>query len=99
MLLDIFVMLALSVHESVEFVGLSLLLNLERQAALHLIEDTIDLHELLKEVGAGKGEAFAQVLPGAVVEPITHVALPKAEHLADQVMLEEFHARQNIEHG
>lgn len=99
MLLDFFVMLALRVHESVEFVGLGLLFNLEGEAALHLVQHAVDRHELFEEVRACEDQVLRQILPGAVVESFAHVALPEAEDLAKEVVLEEFHARQHIEHG
>jgi len=55
-LFDFLVMLTLSVHEVIEFVRLGLLLDLEREAALHLVEDTVDSHEFFEEVRAGKDE-------------------------------------------
>lgn len=90
-------MVSLCVQKHVELVGLLFLLNLEGELALHLKEDLVDAHELWEEVGSRKDEFLRQVLPGAVVHALAHIALPKTIHLSNQVMLEELHRGEDIE--
>ena len=95
--LGLLVMVSLSVQKHVELIWLLFLFNLEGELALHLKEDLVDVHELWEEVGSRKDEFLRQVLPSAVVHAFAHIALPKAVHLANQVMLKELHRGEDIE--
>jgi len=51
------------------------------------------------EVRSHLNKRLGQILAGAVIAAVANVALPETENLVDQVVLEEFHGCQYIEHG
>lgn len=99
MAFDVIVMGSLSVDEIIELIWLSLLFNMESEFALHLIESLVDVHEFCEEVRSAINELSGQILSDPVVKSVADIALPEAEDFADEVVLEELHAGQHIEHG
>ena len=97
--LGVVVMVTLRVHEHLQLEGLGLLFDVEGQFALHFVDGLVDAHKLLQEVGTRKDEVLGEVLAGTVVHAVAHVTLPKAENLTDQVVLEELHAGEHVEHS
>ena len=84
-----------------ELVDWDLLLfwNLEGGLALHLEEESVDLHVLWQEVWSGEDELLGEILARPLVHSVAHISFPETEHLADQVMLEELHTRKHVVHG
>jgi len=71
---------------------------IERQLALHFKQYLVDLHKLLAEVWSQLDQLSGEVFAGLVVHALPDIALPEAENLANQVVLEELHAGQDAEH-
>jgi hypothetical protein len=68
------------------------------ELALHFKEDFVDLHELGAEIWPELDKLTAKIKARSVVSSESNVALPEAEHLANQVMFEELHTRKHVEH-
>ncbi len=86
-------------HKIVQFEGFSRFGDHVGLNRLHLIEGFIDIHVGDEEGRSGEDEAGGQVLSCPVEHLETNVTLPKIEDLTDEVVLEELHASQDVEHG
>ena len=89
----------LRLHELLNFDRRLFLFDIVGQFALHFKENLVNFEEFVLEIRPHINEVLGQVLSGAIEHAISHISLPQAEHFANQVVLEEFHARQHIEHG
>ena len=65
---------------------------------LHVVQNLINLHVSRLKVGSSLNQRLSKLLTGLFVRPVAHVSLPKTENFTDQVVLEEFHRGQDIEH-
>ena len=66
---------------------------------LHLVEGLVDIHEALQESWPRLDEVAGQCSPSAIVHLKPDVALPEGEDFPDEVVLEELHTGEYVEHG
>jgi hypothetical protein len=92
-------MLLLVVDKVVNFVVLLASKDKVSCLGLHVVEDTIDVHEGVLVVRSCLNQRLSQKLASFDEGAVANITLPQAEDLAYQVVLEEVHGSEHIEHG
>lgn len=89
--LSVLTVLLLVVDKVIDFVVLLAAKDEVGCLYLHIVQDTVDVHESALVVGASLDQLLGQKLTSFGVGAVAHVTLPEAEHLADEVVLKEVH--------
>jgi len=69
-------MILLVLNEMLKFVGMSLFIDMEGKFALHVIQSSVDLHELGKEVWSCKNKKLGKILTSSIVHAVSHITFP-----------------------
>jgi len=96
--LDLFSGSLLISNEVSELLKLSTFRHAESLESLHLVKRLVDVHKALQEGRPGLDEVACQGGSGPVVHLESDVALPEGKDFSDDVVLEELHACENVEH-
>jgi hypothetical protein len=91
-------MLLLLVVELIHVVVLLVFVDQEGCLALDVIKDAVDVKERCLVVRSRLDQIFGELLSCAGVGSVTHIAFPETEDFPDQVVFEEVHRCQHIEH-
>lgn len=72
--------------------------NTESFLGLHLVEGLTDVFEARNKGRSHLNKVTSQILPGSIIHVESHVAFPEGEHFSNNVVFEELHAGEHIEH-
>ena len=84
-------MLLLISHKVVQLIVFLSAVHLISELIAHFVQHAINLNEGLLVVGSGLDQVFRKLLARFDERAVANVALPAAEDLTDQVVLEEIH--------
>jgi len=83
-----------------ELIGLASTLRYgEGLLSLHLVKSLVDVHEAAQEGWSCLDQVTSKILSRAVIHLEPDVAFPKSKDLSDDIVLEELHASENVEHS
>lgn len=99
MAFSIITVLLLVVHEVFDLVVLLTTEDEVSRLGLHVIEDAVDVHKGSLIVWTSLDQLLREKLTGLSVCAVANVALPEAKDLADEVVFEEVHRGEHVEHG
>ena len=78
--------------------SLTTLGDAEGLMGLHIEQGLVDLDVTRQEGRSGLDQIFGQIISGRVVESESDITLPESKYLTDDVVLEEVHASEHVEH-
>lgn len=97
--LGVVAVLLLLVHEVLYLVVLLTTEHEVSRLGLHVVQNTVYVNESALVVGASLDQLLGEELASLCVGAVAYVSFPETEDLADEVVFEEVHGSEHIEHG